>query len=234
MVKNYVFAGIDFILNKQGELYFIEANSSPGVLKRYKKAYKHCRPVKELCVFLNKKYKKMAVISKKKWEGSVVSKEFRKGFKGERYICDYKKNKKLMSRGDGHLIDTDGRKIMPDVILRVAAGKPYAQEKAGIKIINPICILNITKDKIKTKKIIKKYTKIKTPKAFIVNKKSDIKKRLNKNKKLFSQGFILKPQYGHKSEGVFIFHSYKDIPKNFRIKKPYLMEELIQPSDLFN
>ena len=61
-----------------------------------------------------------------------------------------------MSKGDGHLIDTKGRKIMPDVILRVVAGRPYAQEKAGIKIINPTCILNITRDKIKTKKIIAK------------------------------------------------------------------------------
>ena len=190
MVKNYVFAGIDLILNKKGDIYFIEANSSSGVLKRYKNIYKHCRPIKELCGFLNKKYKNLAIISKKKWYNSVVSKEFRKEFKGNICVCDYKKNQRLMSKGDGHLIDTKGSRIMPDVILRVAAGRPYAQEKAGIKIINPTCILNITKDKIKTKKIVAKYTNIKIPKSFIINKKTDIKKRLNKNKKLFSQGLF--------------------------------------------
>ena len=93
MIKNYVFAGLDFILDKQGDIYFIEANSSPGVLKRYKKIYKHCKPVKELCNFLNKRYKNLAVISRKKWGRSVVSKEFRKGFKGDIYVCDYKKNR---------------------------------------------------------------------------------------------------------------------------------------------
>ncbi|MEE9525493.1 MAG: hypothetical protein V3V78_02695 [Candidatus Woesearchaeota archaeon] len=233
MVKNYVFAGIDFIIDQQGELYFIEANSSPGVLKRYKAIYKHCRPIKELCTFLNKKYKNLAIISKKKWKGSVVSKEFRKGFKGNIHICDYNQNRKLMSKGDGHLIDIKGKKIMPDVVLRVAAGRTYAQEKAGIRIINPTCILNITKDKIKAKKIVEKYTRIKTPKSFRIYKKTDIKKRLNKNKKLFSNGFILKPQHEQKSEGVFIFYSYKEIPKNFKIKKPYFVEELILPSNLF-
>ncbi len=61
----------------------------------------------------------------------------------------------------------------------------------------------------------------------------NIKRRLNKNKRLFSHGFILKPQKGHKSEGVFIFHSYEEIPTDFKIRKPYLMEELILPSDMF-
>ena len=84
-----------------------------------------------------------------------------------------------MSKGDGHLIDITDKKIIPDVVFRVAAGRTYAQEKAGIKIINPTCILDITKDKVKTKRIVKKYTKIKIPKSFIINKKSDIKKRLN-------------------------------------------------------
>ena len=199
----------------------------------YKKIDKSCKPVKELCDFLNTKYKKLAIISKKQWQKAQISKKFRKWFKGDIYVCSYKKNKNLMLKGNGHLIDKEGRKIIPDVILRVAAGRPYAQEKAGITIINPICILNTTKDKLKSKKAVEKYTKIKIPKYFIVNKKSDIKKILIKNKNLFSQGFVLKPQTGQKSQKVYILDSYEKIPKNFRIRKPFLVEELIQPCNLF-
>lgn len=232
MVKNYIFAGIDFIIDKENKIYFIEANSSPGALKEYEALYKNCRPVKELCKYLNKKYKKLAVITKKKWNKTFVFKEFKKRFKGKIYVCYYEKNKNRLLKGNGSLIDRKGRKITPDAVLRVN-GKPYAQEKAGIKVINPICVLNLTIDKVKTKEIIKKYTKLKVPKAFIINKKSDIKRILNKNKKLFSKGFVLKPSNGQKSEDVFVFYSYNDIPKKFKVNRRYLIEELIHSSTLF-
>ena len=233
-VKHYIFAAIDLILSEDGKLYFIEANSSPGALKEYLKIYKECRPVKELCSFLNKQnHKLLAVISKKKWGKSIISNEFKKRFKGKICVCDYEKNKINMSIGDGHLIDKKGRKIMPDVVLRVAAGVTKAQEKAGIKIINPTNILKITLDKIKAKKAVERYTNINIPKYFIIHKKSDIKKILNKNKKLFSKGFVLKPQKGQKSKDVFIFDSYDKIPKEFKPKHPFILEELINPFPLF-
>ena len=232
MVKNYIFAGIDFIIDDKNELYFIEANSSPGAFKEYEELYKHCRPIKELCTYLNKDYKKMAVVTKKRWNGTFIFKEFKKRFHGKIHICYYEKNKNRLLKGNGSLIDRTKKKIMPDVVLRVS-GQPHAQEKAGIKVINPISILNLTINKIKTKNIIKKYAKIKVPKAFVVHNRHDIKRILKNNKKLFSKGFVLKPSNGQKSEGVFVFSSYKKIPKNFRIQRRYLIEELIHSSNLF-
>ena len=74
---NYEFAALDFIVNNKDQIVFLEANSSPGALKEYIKFYKHCKPIKELCNLLNKQsYKKLAVISKKKWEKSIVSNDF--------------------------------------------------------------------------------------------------------------------------------------------------------------
>src|SRR3989344_5770459 len=209
MVKNYIFAGIDFIIDDKNELYFIEANSSPGAFKEYEALYKHCRPIKELCIYLNKKYKKMAVVTKKKWKGTFIFKEFKKRFNGKIHICYYKKNKSRLLKGNGSLIDSNKKKIIPDVVLRVR-GQPIAQEKAGIKVINPISVLNLTIDKIKTKNIIKKYAKIKV-----------------------SKGFVLKPSNGQKSEGVIVCSSYKKIPKSFRIQRRYLIEELIHSYNLF-
>ena len=233
-IKNYVFAAIDLILSKDEKLYFIEANSSPGALKEYLKIYKQAKPVKELCSFLNKnKYKKLAVISKKKWEESIISSHFRKLFKGKIYRCSLKKNKKNLKQGDGSLIDKNNKKIMPDIILRVAAGVARAQEKAGIKVINPKSVLRVTRDKIKSKKAVAKYTKLKIPNYFIVKNKTDIKTKLNKNKKLFSNGFVLKPRKGQKSRKVYILSSYKKIPKKFKIKKQFILEQLIDCFPLF-
>jgi len=233
-VKNFLFAGIDLILGKDDKIYFIEANSSPGAFKSYIKVYDHCAPVRELCKFLNKKgLKKLAVISKQKWDKSMVSGRFRKQFKGKIYICDYERNKKNLSIGDGHLIDTKGKRIKPDAVLRVAAGVTRAQEKAGIIVINPSSILSVTLDKIKAKKAVEKYTKVRVPKYFIVKHKKEVKRILEKNKKLFSNGFVLKPRKGQRSRNVFIFKNYSKIPSDFRIQKPMILEELIDPLPLF-
>jgi hypothetical protein len=233
-VKNFLFAGIDLILGKDNKIYFIEANSSPGAFKSYIKIYNHCAPVRELCEFLNKKrLKKLAVISKMRWDKSVVSGRFRKLFKGKIYICDYERNKTNLSVGDGHLIDNKGKRIMPDAVLRVAAGLTKAQEKAGITVINPSSILYITLDKIKAKKAVEKYTQVKVPKYFLVKKRKDVKRILENNKKLFSNGFVLKPRRGQRSRDVFIYKSYKRIPSDFRIQRPMILEELIDPLPLF-
>ncbi|MBW2977319.1 hypothetical protein KY331_00590 [Candidatus Woesearchaeota archaeon] len=226
IVKNYLFAGLDFILGKDNKLYFIEANSSPGALKEYLKIYKHVKPVKELCSFLNKnKYKKLAVISKRKWEESIISGHFRKLFKGKIYRCSYKRNKNLLSEGDGHLIDKDGKKIMPDVVLRVAAGVTRAQEAAGIRVINPSSVLRITRDKVKAKKAVKKYTKIHVPKYFVIENKTQLKKKL----KYFPKGFVFKPRTGQKTKTVYI----NKLPKNLQIKRSMILEQLIDCSPLF-
>tara|TARA_Y100000310_G_scaffold274688_1_gene290847 strand:- start:490 stop:924 length:435 start_codon:yes stop_codon:yes gene_type:complete len=132
-----------------------------------------------------------------------------------------------MSKGDGHLIDVRNKEIMPDVIWRAGLGKPYAQEKAGIKVINPLSILDLTLDKIKTKNLVKKYTKINVPRHFLVNNKSEIKSKVNK----FSNGFVLKPRKGQRSKGVFVCKDYGGVPKGIRFNN-YLMEELIQPVDM--
>lgn len=230
---NYEFAALDMLIDKNQDIYFIEANSSPGVLKEYLKIYKNCRPVKELCKLLNKKYKSLAVISRNRWDKSVISKEFKKGFKGKIIFCPYKKNKSNIKKGNGYLINNKGEKLTPDVILRVAAGNLIAQEKAGIKVINPRSVSKLTLDKIKTKELVKKFTNIKVPKYFRIKSKSSIKQIIKKNSKLFSNGFVLKPPGSQKSRGVYIFHSYEEIPKNFRIREKYIIEQLIEPFPLF-
>ncbi len=230
---NYEFAALDLFIDKNKDIYFIEANSSPGVLKEYLKVYKNCRPIKELCKLLNKKYKSMAVISKRRWDKSIISKKFEKYFKGKITFCPYKKNISNMKRGSGYLINNKNEKLIPNIILRVAAGRLIAQEKAGIKVINPKSISKLTLDKIKTKKLVKKFTNIKVPKYFRIKNKKHIKKILEKNQKLFDNGFVLKPRKNQKSHGVYVFHSYNEIPKNFRVREEYIIEELIEPFPLF-
>jgi len=232
-IKNFLFAALDCIIDREKNIYFIEINSSPGALKEYKKAYSHCRPVEKLCDFMNNDFKHMAVISKKNWDKSIISNEYRKRFKGEITFCPYKKNKSNMKKGSGYLLNIKNEKIIPDIILRVAAGRAIAQEKAGIKVINPYCTSKLTIDKIKVKQIVKKYAGVNVPRSFEINNKQEIKKLLIENKQMFADGFIIKPRKGQKSIGVHMFNSYDEIPENIIIDEPYILEEIITPLDLF-
>lgn len=226
---NYTYAALDFIYDKHKDLYFIEANSSPGALKEYKKLYPDVKPIKLLCTYLNR-YKTLAVISKKNWTRSTVSKVFKRYFKGDIIFCPYEKNISKMKKGNGTLISSDNITFLPDVVLRVAAGKATAQEKAGIKVINPQKISDLTLNKLKTQKIVKNYTNIKVPVSYKIENKSEIKKIV---KDTLTTGFVLKPLKGQKTKGVYIFHSYKEIPKRFKITTPYILEQLIHSKDLF-
>ncbi|MBW2968583.1 hypothetical protein KY314_00490 [Candidatus Woesearchaeota archaeon] len=229
-LKKLIYVGLDFIYSKDKNLYFLEANSTPGAIGKYKEKYKNVKPIKELCNLLNKKYKILAIISRYNWNKFEISKDYRKYFKGKIFVCPYAKNKKRMKKGDGSLITEKNKIIMPDVILRVSANYAKAQEKAGIKVINSEKVVKLTLDKLKTKKLVKKYTNIKVPRAFVIKSNKGINKI---PKIILNKPFILKPRRGQKSKGLLICNSNKDIPKKLKIKEDYLLEELIDCEKLF-
>jgi D-alanine-D-alanine ligase-like ATP-grasp enzyme len=229
-IKRCIYLGLDFILDKNKNLYFLEVNSSPGALGKYKEVYKNVRPIKELCNLLNQKYKILAVISRYNWNKFEVAKDYRNYFKGKVFLCPHEKNKERMKKGDGSLINDKGKVIFPDVVMRVSANHALAQEKAGIKVINGYRVTELTVDKIRTKHIVNKYTDVKVPRAFIIKNKKDINKV---PKTILNKPIILKPRRGQKSKGLIICKSYKDIPKNFKINREYILEPLIECDNLF-
>lgn len=223
ITNNYIFAALDFIMDRDKNLYFIEANSSPGIMKQFALLHGHCNPIKELCESL-KGYKHLAVISRIKWFKTNVSSYYIKYFNGKITLCPYKMNKNLMNKGDGHLIDSKGNNVYPDVILRCGNGYALAQKAAGMKIINPHFITKLTLDKIKVKQLVRKYTNVKTPNYNLVLNKEHAITILNSRS--YKNGFILKPQRGQRSRGIIMGSKISDIPN---IKKPLIMEEVIMP-----
>jgi phosphoribosylaminoimidazole carboxylase (NCAIR synthetase) len=135
-----------------------------------------------------------------------------------------------MKRGDGSLINDKGKVILPDVVMRCSANHALAQEKAGIKVINSYRVTELTVDKIRTKNIVNKYTDVKVARAFIIKNKKDINKV---PKTILNKPIILKPRRGEKSQGLIICKSYKNIPKNFKINREYILEPLIECDNLF-
>lgn len=240
MVKHYLFAGVDLMVSKDKKIYFIEANSAPYGLKAYVDLKESCKPLDALVKFL-KNYRIVAImhnysgveVKQSAWVVNYLKKRMK-----NLEVCILADNRKNFIHGDGSLVTKDGRLIKPDVLLRQhwssKRSRPIALKKAGVKIINPICVVETTKNKVITQKAVRRYAKgVNCPKQFPINSVQEVLPLLKRNKKVFKKGFVLKPQRGTRSEGVFVLDSYEHFPKGFMIKEPYILEERIIPLGLF-
>jgi len=239
MVKNYLFAGIDLLISEDSKIYFIEANSAPYGLKAYVDLFDTCKPLNDLAEFL-KDFRCVAImhnnsgveLEQSEWVVNYLKKKI------DLKVCLLNDNRDNFVNGEGILITEDGKKIKPDVLLRQhwssKKSRPIALSNIGVKIINPISIVETTKDKTITQKAIKEYSKdINCPEQFSIESKEDILELLEKNNELFKQGFVLKPKNGTRSEGVFIFDSIESLPGDLILNKPYILEERIIPLNIF-
>jgi len=240
MPKHYLFAGIDLMISRDKKAWFIEANAAPFGLMEYKQVYGHCKPLKDLVRLLNPKRNKIAIMCSKNpdlVDSPWVANEIKKYIKYI-HVCIFEDNKLNFIKGNGQLIDKNGNRIKPDILLRqnwsTKRYRPYAQERAGIKIINPVCVLKITKDKMATQKVVKKYAKgVNCPAQFAIKSKREILPLIKRNK-IFKNGFILKPKSGSGGRGIFLFCNFFQIPARFRIKEPYILSQKILPYKIFN
>ncbi len=240
MIKYYKFAGIDLMISERGHVYFIEANSAPYGLKAYIDLYGKCKPLDELVKYLQR-YDEVAIMHNYKGvelEQSAFVVNYLKHKMRNLKVCMLEDNRENFIKGDGSLVTEDGEKIYPDVLLRQhwssKKSRPAALRKAGVEIINPICIVETTKDKAVTHQAIEEFApQVNLPKQFQVKTKQEIGKILKNNPTFFRNGFVLKPRCGTRSEGVFIFNSYQEIECDFEMTKPYLLEERIMPVNLF-
>jgi glutathione synthase/RimK-type ligase-like ATP-grasp enzyme len=236
-LKHFIFAGIDLLLGKDKNIYFIEANSAPFGLPKFKEVYGVCRPLKDLVRFL-KPYskKKIAILYKLYGREAGLSlwniKELQKDLPLN--ACMWEWNLDNLAKGNGSLVDDNGKKVKPDILLRQHGGRPYAQEKAGVRVINPTCILKSTKNKMVTNQAVRRYAPdVACPTQFLVKKKEDLAKIIRKNKLLFAKGFALKPLFGTCSEGVMVLDSLRQLPQGFRLKEQHILENRIMPLRLF-
>jgi glutathione synthase/RimK-type ligase-like ATP-grasp enzyme len=233
MVKNFIFAGLDFLIDKEGGPVFIEANSAPGGLRTYEKLYGNCKPLEELCNFIKERFEKPIVailnVKTKKnlkhilWKYEKMKIYLKNSAKSVN-VCFYQDND--FSNFEGVLIDKDHKKIRPDVVLVGTGIFEPAIEKYCFAI-NPISVRHLTGDKFSTYKIIKN-SGIRTPQTYLVKNFEELKK-LTKLK-VFEKGFVLKPRYGGFGKDIFVCSRKIDINRFKRLvsTKKFLLQEKIE------
>ena len=218
-MKNYIYAGLDFIFDKEGHVWFLEANGATRGFVEYEKLYNSEAPIKAICRYIKNQGKNNCAL--------VCKKE---RFKGNVYfydkVCNMAKMHKCYVKKNMHkkkyLINSEGKKIIPDSVL-VHDNYKHLRKFRG-RTINNIGLIEFVKDKFKTAALIQNKTRIKTPRSFIVRNSRELDSLLRQH--VFHNGFVLKPIVGGEGKGVVVLGSHERVPK---IKKTMLVQERIIP-----
>lgn len=211
-IRNYLYAGLDFIFDREGHVWFIEANGCTRGFVEYRRLYKSEEPVKELAKAIKRKGNANCVLISKK-------EKYRKGSASNKWLfyklkkytklhaCNIEDNRK----NTNHLVDTKGKKVKPSSLLVHDYYKFNKELTSKISTINDTELVTFVKNKYKTFRLISKKTKIKTPKSFIVNNNRELRRILGRH--FFIHGYVVKPVIGGEGTGVVVVGDHEKMPK---------------------
>jgi len=223
-VKNFIYAGLDFIFDKNGNFWFLEANGATRGFVEYQNLYKSYEPVIGIAKFMKSKGRNNCILISKKErfsEEHASNKWLYKKLKEymKLHACYIEDNQKRTK----YLIDKNGNLVKPDCILCHDYKVSKKLSKRTITINN--CKLRkFVWNKYKTLNLVKKHTKIKTPRTFVARNNKQLKEILIKHS--FKNGFVIKPIGGTEGKGVHVVGNHEKIP---RINKKMLLQERITP-----
>ena len=253
--KHYVVAGLDFIFDKDGKPWFLEANSASTVHKEFEEIYGDCTTVKALagyinrlpgnnfCVFMSRNHS-----FRPKKENTVWMPEKLKPFlKKKMHVCYMQDNLRVARNyfldhnfikltltnfnkggGNSYVINSKRKKIKPDIILRKHFQLNPEFEQEGINVINTMVTRDLVWLKNKCYDAVRHIRGINIPKYFLVDNNEELKKVLKENKRLFKKGYVLKPAGDSLGRGVKVANSSR-MPYSFKVKPGYMVQQKIEP-----
>tara|TARA_B100001971_G_C18173471_1_gene528550 strand:+ start:407 stop:1306 length:900 start_codon:yes stop_codon:yes gene_type:complete len=220
-VKNYIFAGLDFIFDKKGNPWFLEANYFPGGAYHIEDLYGKDTIVKELAKKM-KDYNNPCMLIAKRSDSRIYN---------STYIAE--KLKEYMDikmcyaepnfRRKSSLITTENKKIKSNCILRYDQKLNNHFEKNSL-VINSNLIEKVVNDKMLTLKIVNERTNVNVPRSFYVKSKKEMEKILEKEE--FEEGFVIKPNDLTEGIDVLVLTNKEKLPI---IRSKRVFEERISP-----
>lgn len=202
------FLGLDFLIDKSGQIYFIEANSFPGLLSDLKHHYKKCQPLIDLVKFYGPNI--ILAYTQKMYhtwrEPKFINQELKKITNNKSKLCliediNYPKA----------LTDSNARQIEQGYLLTpLIKLKKYYKHHSKIRIINSPNLSLLTQDKYQTMSVAKNIDNVYVPRTFNFKTKNQLTGIVNK--RLWKQ-CVIKPRYGQKGEGVKIINNTNNLSK---------------------
>ena len=205
--KQYLLGGIDFIINKQNEPVFIEANSAPGA--KLLKGTEQTGPIDALANLVKERVNRpsAAIVVRRKqvdagnlWKVQQLGEHF-----PTRQVIFEDQDYRTPS-----LVDEEGGEFTPNALLFNTLSFAQLYQGEGF-MVNPAEAIRITVDKHLSNMVVSNLTDVQVPGNFMVFSGSGAR-RVADIMPDVGEGLVLKPIFGWGGRGV---HVWEQVPQQF-------------------
>lgn len=228
-VSHYQWAGLDFLVDRDGSPVFIEANRASHMLGEYMQFHRNERPFEIIADVMNRSQGPACLL----WrsgdpfpdadeDACFIGRHIAAGLNQPPVICNVEDNHEPREE----LIARDGRHVCPGSIFRWWYGLPWSYERAGVTVINPNCLWVTVRDKLTCSQTLASAESFRVPYCFGVDNTDEVQRLLAGHAGLFTDGYVLKPRVGWGGHGVQVADP-GEVPRKFDTS--YVLSERIVP-----
>jgi hypothetical protein len=226
-VRHYCWAGLDFLIDRDGGPVFIEANRASHMLGEYLHFFGNDRPFELTAAVMNRVagppcllWRRDDPLPDADEDACFIGRHLERHLAQAAVICNVEDNQESRDV----LIARDGRQVRPGSIFRWWYGIPWSYERSGISVINPNCLWVTVRDKLLCTQALAGANSFRVPQCFAVESADGVTKILSEHEELFAEGYVLKPRVGWGGHGVHVADAGVAPPE---IRNGYLLSERI-------
>lgn len=204
-VRHYLWAGLDFLVDRNGIPVLIEANRASHMLGEYLHFMGDRRPFELTAQLMNRApgapcllWRRADPLPDADEDACFIGKELARHLAEPPIVCNVEDNQE--PRTD--LVARDGRRVRPGSIFRWWYGLPWSYERSGATVINPNSVWMVVRDKLSCSQLLSDARTFRVPRTFAVESPADVREIIHGQPELFKEGFVLRPRVGWGGHGV--------------------------------
>jgi hypothetical protein len=231
-VAHYRWAGLDFMFDRGGVPFLLEANRCSHMLQEYVEAYGDDEPFRRAawsmneagglpCLLWRKQDLEAGADENASWIGTRLA-----PFLDRQPVIALVEDNPPDS---GELLTREGKWIRPGSLFRWWYPLPWSFERAGVRVLNPNAVWVVVRDKLVSYGQLAGAVHFQVPWSVGVASAGEAADVIARNGPRFANGFVLKPRVGFGGHGVQVGPAGslpQEVPEN-----SMLCERIVPPPD---
>ena len=202
---HYIWAGLDFMIDRDGTPVLLEANRSSHMLGEYLEFFGDERPFELTAAVINAVDGPPCLLWRRDdpfpdadEDACFIGRHLANSLRTPPLIANVEDNQEARSE----LLLRDGSRVRPGSIFRWWYGLPWDYERAGVRVINSNAAWVAVRDKHHCYETLHHARTFRVPQSYAVTSLSEVRQILADHDSVFQQGYVLKPRVGWGGQGV--------------------------------
>jgi hypothetical protein len=198
-VRHYHWAGLDFLVDRDGAPVFLEANRASHMLGEYLQFYQNERPFELAAEVMNRAAGPPCLLWRRgdpfpdaDEDATFIGRHLARHLKRAPLVCHVEENQAERNE----LVARDGTRIQPGSIFRWWYGLPWSYERSGVTVLNPNAVWVVVRDKFECLRHLSGAHTFRVPATFAVESQAEARQILSQHRSPFARGYVLKPRVG--------------------------------------